>query len=116
MYAIFDVAELKALFSSGTNLMETLRRRQNEGQNSPTTILYSYDIQVAELKALFSSGTNLMETLRRRQNEGQNSPTTILYSYDIQAGSYLAALEDPEHRAFRERHGAELAAVIDGLR
>lgn len=45
MTKVFDVDELREMFRRDVNLMQALRERQGEADNSAATILYSYDVQ-----------------------------------------------------------------------
>src|SRR5262249_6245549 len=47
----YDTREIRALYDRGENVMEFLRAREGAANNSPTTILYSYDAQAGSYVA-----------------------------------------------------------------
>lgn len=66
-----------------------------------------------EIGDLLRQGKNIMEWVRGGEGGRENSSTAIAYSYDAQAGSYTAAIADPDVRALKQRVGARLAALFD---
>ncbi len=48
----YNAAELSQLFESGRNVMDWLKEQEHAGTNTPTAILYSYDIQAGSYTTL----------------------------------------------------------------
>lgn len=67
----------------------------------------------SEVAARLERGENVMAWIRGEEGIADNSLSAIEYSYDAQAGSYTAALENPQLRELKEQIGARLAAQLD---
>ena len=70
---------------------------------------------LAEIRDRYRRGENITALFRRLEGSGGNSLRAIEVAYDMQAGSYVAALDDPEFAEFHAGYSAEIAHVIDGL-
>lgn len=70
---------------------------------------------VSQLKELYSQGVNISEYLRDARGIEQNTPETIEISYDLQAGSYTAAMKNPEYAARKRDYFTHLADIILSL-
>lgn len=70
-----------------------------------------YDVSI--IRDLLASGRNIVEWVREQEGSEQNSAAALLYAYDAQAGSYVAALSDPGHRALKHQQAAKLAGILD---
>lgn len=68
-----------------------------------------------ELLAHYRNGGNVSALLRSERGLRSNNEEIIELSYDLQAGSYVAAMADPEMREHKARYSAELADLISGL-
>lgn len=69
----------------------------------------------SEVNARLQRGENIMAWIRSEEGVTDNSLSAIEYAYDVQAGSYTAALANPQTRELKERIGARLAAELDAL-
>lgn len=65
------------------------------------------------LRRLYAEGRNIMEYLRSA--EGGNDETAILAAYDMQAGSYAAAMLDPEVYRRNQQVTAKFARLFERL-
>jgi hypothetical protein len=69
----------------------------------------------SEINARLQRGENVMAWIRGEEGMANNSLSAIEYAYDAQAGSYTAALANPQTRELKERIGARLAERLDAL-
>jgi uncharacterized protein YbaR (Trm112 family) len=67
------------------------------------------------LRRLYREGRNIMQFLREGRAGFGNDEAAILAAYDLQAGSYAAAMADPQVYARNLRTTGRLAAVLDRL-
>lgn len=68
-----------------------------------------------QLKSLYQQGTNITALLREEQGLHQNTQKIIETAYDLQAGSYVAAMEDPNTVDYKRNYTSEIAKVILSL-
>lgn len=68
-----------------------------------------------ELQEAYERGANVSALLRRARGASRNDERIIEASYDLQAGSYVAAMADPDKRRKRADLGAAVAATIRAL-
>ncbi|MEE2643165.1 MAG: class I SAM-dependent methyltransferase [Planctomycetota bacterium] len=68
-----------------------------------------------ELKVAFDRGENITDLLRRETQSEANTEEIIETAYDLQAGSYVAALDDPSFREYKEKYGKAIADVLTSL-
>ena len=72
-------------------------------------------IDYREAAAHYRAGGNVMQLLRDAAPDGLNSPEAVLTAYDLQAGSYVRAMQQPEHRAAMDEYTRALAGLLDRL-
>ena len=69
-----------------------------------------------ELQRHYREGGNILDYLRGLEDGIGNSGAAVLAAYDLQAGSYVAAMADPGHRAVVEAYAGAIARLFDRLR
>ncbi|CAN5276399.1 hypothetical protein BH23VER1_BH23VER1_19960 [soil metagenome] len=67
------------------------------------------------LRDAYRRGENVSRLLREESGTDENSEEAIETAYDLQAGSYIAALENPDYRAHKLAFCGALADLITGL-
>jgi uncharacterized protein YbaR (Trm112 family) len=65
-----------------------------------------------DLKSAYARNENITRILKERSGSDFNDQSAILIAYDLQAGSYLQALDNPEHRGAVERYTDTIASVL----
>lgn len=65
-----------------------------------------------QLRQRYIAGENITAVLRAERGVDINTPEIIEIAYDLQAGSYIAALKQPEYAKHKELHTSELALLL----
>lgn len=68
-----------------------------------------------ELKRRFEAGDNITALLKHEVGSDHNSEEIIETAYDLQAGSYIAALSDPDMAAHKQAYAEQIAREIEAL-
>lgn len=68
-----------------------------------------------ELQTLYRQGINITQLLREEKGLRRNSDGIIEIAYDLQAGSYIAAMENPEVAKHKKEYTLEIANTILSL-
>ncbi len=65
-----------------------------------------------DLKKAYARNENITRTLREQSGSDTNDQSAILIAYDLQAGSYVQALDNPDHLRAFERYTDAIATVL----
>ena len=68
-----------------------------------------------ELKRRFEAGENITSLLKAEAGSNHNSEEIIETAYDLQAGSYIAALDNPDMAAHKRAYAQQIAREIESL-
>ena len=67
------------------------------------------------LRELYRRGENISSLLREEHELQGNTKEIIEISYDLQAGSYIASMQDPSFRVFKNDYSTEIANTIKSV-
>jgi len=70
---------------------------------------------MAQLKKLYEDGVNITQYLRTELGSTRNTVEIIEIAYELQAGSYTAAMNDPETAMLKREYSLQIAKVIQSL-
>ncbi|OLU15092.1 hypothetical protein BVH01_14695 [Pseudomonas sp. PA1(2017)] len=75
----------------------------------------SGELSLSHLRELYANGINLSQWLREYWGQADSDERIIELAYDLQAGTYVAAMDDPEFAARKHAYGAAIASEIRQL-
>lgn len=76
---------------------------------------HSSELTPQQLLVAYNAGQNISQLLREVSDADGNSESTVELAYDLQAGSYVAAMQDPDFAKVKKPYNAAVAGILRPL-